>query len=259
VGLALQELEARVANLKRDASFVHASFSLRPYVFDVLDWNADKEKIETAKRFAAIKDSEASAIYGPLVVRLVAAFERYLRAFVQEAVIAWSGKAGTFDKLPTSLAERNIALTGKLLAAIENPRDYLNVDPMALVQHLSSCVPGKAGYRLSYEAFAVLVVGTTPDALEAIFRAVKIEEWWDSVAADQVLKTLLSSAKTSDAAKKAKLRLKELSKWRNNWAHGGDEEVTLNYDQLNGACDFVSAFSKSLDTQVKKRISAASL
>jgi hypothetical protein len=48
-------------------------------------------------------------------------------------------------------------------------------------------------------------------------------------------------------------RLKELSRWRNHLAHGGDE-IVITESQIRDAIDFVWAFSASLDAAVKKHL-----
>lgn len=53
---------------------------------------------------------------------------------------------------------------------------------------------------------------------------------------------------------RAKERLKELWRWRNQLAHGRDEEIALTESQLNEAISFIECFTSALDAAVKKRL-----
>ena len=53
------------------------------------------------------------------------------------------------------------------------------------------------------------------------------------------------------------VRLKKLSRWRNNWAHGGDEEVSLTFRELREQLEFLAVFGKVLDATVSSKISAS--
>src|SRR6185437_6761402 len=98
---ALQELDARIANLRSDAKFLSSALTLRPYVGSVVDWqNGEQNKLQIVKGFAACRDYEAARFYGPLLVRLIAEFERFLRTLIQEIVQAWAKKAKKFESLP---------------------------------------------------------------------------------------------------------------------------------------------------------------
>jgi hypothetical protein len=256
---ALDEFTARVANLRRDVNFISLAANFRPQVYRVLDREAEPEAIDLAERFADVKDSEVSAIYGPLVVRLSAIIERYLRALIEECVSAWAIKAGSSERVPATLANRNIVLTGRLLASSDQPRDHLKLDVPTLIKNLASCSGSRRDFVLNREAFSTLIIGITPETVEASLKAVKVGDCWDAICADPDLKRSLQKTRTVDAAKATKLRLKELSRWRNNWAHGGDEEISLTDQELLDACDFATYFVKALDTVVTTRIRMAQL
>ncbi|MGA8342635.1 MAG: hypothetical protein WB781_11930, partial [Candidatus Sulfotelmatobacter sp.] len=85
------------------------------------------------------KEARPEGIYGPLLVRLMAGFERYLRLLIVEGVEYRASSAKTFDDLSKKLVNRNLILTGRILANLENPRDYLSFSIEALVANLASC------------------------------------------------------------------------------------------------------------------------
>ena len=259
MGKSLQELIARVDNLRTDIEFIQKSYDFRPHVYKVLNRNGNPDSVVLAERFAQLKDTQAENIYGPLLVRLVAALERYLRGFLQEAVTAWVSKAKTFDRLPRSLINRNIILSGKLMANSDSPRDHISIDIPSLIRNLATCRGSSNDFQINLEAFSTLISGITPEMLESSFRTIKVEEWWNAVCSEPTLVKLAGSKKTTDVTKYAQRRLKDLSRWRNNWAHGGDEEIVLSAMELSNACDFVASFARSFDTTILKRISAATL
>jgi len=103
------------------------------------------------------------------------------------------------------------------------------------------------------------VVGVSPEVIESGLKLVRITNWWHAVASDKDLQRHLHCTRTSDAVKKAEAKLKELSRWRNNWAHGGDDEVSLTITELMEAVEFVGLFSKALDRAVTKQIQTRQL
>jgi hypothetical protein len=256
---ALEELSLRLVELKNDLSLLEYAFELRPRINQVLDFEKRGEVLELARKFGALAGNQPASFYGPMLIRLVASFERYLRSLMRETVEAWVKKAKTFDQLPEGLGERNLILSGRFIANSDFPREHLSIDLVALVDNLATCRTGSNDFKLNSSAFMTLITGVTPDVIENSLKAARITNWWNAVGADRALQTQLNSTRTSDTTKKAATRLKELSRWRNNWAHGGDDEVSLTNVELTGALEFLSVFSKALDVTVAKQIHANKL
>lgn len=85
-------------------------------------------------------------------------------------------------------------------------------------------------------------------------KAAGLAEWWDAVGASVKLSELLGTKKARDTGNRVQERLKELCRWRNQLAHGGDEEIALSEAQLIDSIHFVESFSEALSNILHKRL-----
>jgi hypothetical protein len=254
---ALDEFSLRMAEFQNDLLFLELAFELRPRIKQVLDFSRQGEVLDIAKEFSAIGGNQAASLYGPMLTRLVASFERYLRMLMRDAVEEWTKRAATFDQLPEGLGDRNLILSGRVIGKSDSQRDYLRIDPIAIVDNLATCRSGSSTYKMNHPVFMDLINGITLDVIDKSLKTARIRNWQNVVGADETLQSQLGTSRTSDTTKQMATRLKELSRWRNNWAHGGDNEVSLTCTEVRAAQDFLSAFSKALDLTVMKQIHAA--
>ncbi|MGE0876680.1 MAG: HEPN domain-containing protein [Burkholderiales bacterium] len=200
------------------------------------------------------RNSRIEGVLGPLLVRLLAAFERYARRMIEDAIAVHRDVARSYDDLTSHIRMRNTALTGTLLASIESPREHLALQFDSLISNLASCQSGSTTYHLNAQAFAAAVSGMNPSALERALANVGIREWWDELGADGGLVKVLGTRGARNTGKMARDRLEELWRWRNHLAHGGDEEVALSEHQLRDCLAFVRAFTVALDAVVFSRV-----
>lgn len=254
---ALDELKARIAEVKADLTFVALAAQLRPRIGDVVQWQAAGEVLGLVRQFINSKLSRTEGIYGPLLVRLLAAFERYLRLLIVQSVEHRASGAANYDELSNTLSQRNLILTGRILATVDAPRDHLTLDIESLIANLASCKRGSVAFRLNAQAFSAAVTGLNPRVIEKAFEYVDISGWWDGVGANAILAKHLQTRGARATGNRAYERLKELWRWRNHLAHGGDEEIALNESQLREAIDFVDSFSAALDVVVTKHLTRA--
>ncbi len=254
MGAALDELNTRIIELKADLTFVALAAQLRPRVGDVVQWAAVGEVLELVKQFMRAKSSRPEGVYGPLLIRLFAAFERYLRMLIIQSVEERASGVRTYDELPEMLSNRNLVLTGRVLAAIDAPRDYLTLNIESLIANLASCKRGSDSFRLNAQAFSATVTGASPGVIEKALENVDVAGWWDGVGGNSSLAKLLGTKGARATGDRARARLKELWRWRNHLAHGGDEEITVTESQLREAIDFVDCFSAALDSAVSKQL-----
>jgi hypothetical protein len=254
MGAALDELNARVSELKANVAFVVLANQLRPRIGGALNWQAGGEVLDLVKRFMNAKSTRPEGIHGALFVTLIAAFERYLRKLIMHCVDHRVAKAGSYNNLSATLIKRNLVLTGRVLAALDSPRDHMTMDVQALVANLAQCTPGSSTLRLNASAFSATVTGVNPSVIEKALEGVDVTEWWDAVGSSAPLAQLLGTKGARATGDRAKERLTEISRWRNNLAHGGDDEIALSEAQLNDAINFISRFSAALDSAVTKRL-----
>lgn len=249
----LEELNLAIAELKTDLTFVASAFYLRPRLSEIIDWDRSREAADLAQRFMNVKDARPEGIYGPLLVRLMAAFERYLRLLIGECVALRASTARSFDELPKKLVNRNLILTGRILASMETPRDYISFDLDALVQNLASCKAGSDSFILNAQVFSATVLSVNPIGIDKALESIDVTDCWDSLGSDPKLERVLGTRGARDTGTQAAERLKELSRWRNHVAHGGDG-IVISFVQLRDAMDFLGVFSVALDVAVKKQI-----
>lgn len=244
---ALEELRARLLDLEADLAFVSLASRLRPRLSDALDWNTTGDALQLARDFMNAKNARIEGLLGPLLVRLLAALERYTRKLVEESVELYASRFTNYDQLAQAIKTRNIVLTGTLLKFSESPREHLNLHLETLIANLASCQAGSTSYRLNPQAFGADVVGVGPLAIERALRNVGMKDWWDKLGAEPDLARTLGSKGARATGERAQARLEELWRWRNHLAHGGDDEVALTETQLRECLAFVEVFSTALD------------
>lgn len=243
----LDDLTAQVDGLRADLDFVRLASQLRPRLGSVVQWQAQGEETDLARRFMSARLSTPEGLYGSLFLRLVASFERYLRSTVAEIVIRRAAAAADYGDLADTLGNRNLVLTGRLLAGIDNPRDYLKVNTEELVENLASCKKGNTSFRLNPLAFSATVVGVSPTVVEKVLEHFDISGCWDKIGAGQGIAKLLGTKGARATGDQARERLKELARWRNHLAHGGDGDLVISESDLGQAIDFIRALSNALD------------
>jgi hypothetical protein len=250
----LDELNTRISELKADLEFVAIAAQLRPRLGAVVHWQAEGHELQLVRQFMGGRASRPEGLYGPLLIRLLAALERYLRMLIIQSVEQRASEAQSFDELPTVLGNRNVVLSGRVLAAAENPRDHLTMDTESLVANLATCRRGNKAFRLNAQAFSATVTGAGPNIVEKALESVDVSNWWDGIGGNLALAKLLGTKGARATGDRARERLKEIWRWRNHLAHGGDEETALSESQLREAVEFVSCFGNALDEVVKKRL-----
>ena len=254
VAAALDELNARITELRADLTFVALATQLRPRIGGFLQWQAAGEVLELARQFMEAKASRPEGLYGPLLVRLLAMFERYLRSLVAQCVERRQSQAPIYDNLSETIIRRNVVLTGRLFSTIDTPRDHLMLDIDSMISNLATCKRGNKLYRLNTKAFSATITGASPTAIDRALQCVDLSTCWDDVGGSTILAKQLQTKGARGTGEGARERLKELWRWRNHLAHCGDEEIALTDVQLRGAIDFVQSFSATLDVVVHKRL-----
>ena len=247
---ALDQLRAELLDIETDLAFVGLAVRLRPRLGRVMNWETPGEATELARRFVKTRDVRIEGILGPLLVRLLAAFERFIRGLMEETIAEHAAATLRYDQLAAHLKNRNTVLTGRLLASIESPREHLSVQVDSLVANLATCKAGNSKYQLNGQAFAAAVIGVAPGALEKVLANVGVRDWWDQVGEHNDLAGLLGTKGARATGKRARERLEELWRWRNHLAHGGYQDVALSESQLEECLGFIRAFTERLDAVV---------
>jgi hypothetical protein len=242
----LSEFEAQIDGLRADFDFVLLASQLRPRIGSILQWQAQGEGTELAKKFIKARPTGPEGVYGPLLVRLLACLEQYLRKAIASAVIRKAKQAGSYDGLAETLKNRNLVLTGRLLSSLDSPREYLTLNVDEVIENLASCKKGSLSFKLNASAFSATLAGVNPSVIEKALENIDVSNWWDKIGANSKISGLLGTTGHHATGSRVKDRLKELARWRNHLAHGGDGQIVISDSQLNDAIELVVAFAKNL-------------
>jgi len=250
-----EELTILIDEITTDADFVAVAAQLRPRLNGVVRWEGmGAEERGIVQSFLRIKESRPEGLYGPLLVRLLAAFERYVRTLIAWAAERRNGAASKYEDLSSTIVNRNRILTGRVLASAELP-DHLVFDIPALIENLATCKVG-GSFRLNTSVFSFGIAGCSPKHLDTAFEHVDIGDCWDSVGRDAQLISILGTKGARATAVGVKDKLKELSRLRNHLAHGGDGAPLVSETDLRDAIRFIAAFSKALEDLVLANVKA---
>lgn len=215
------------------------------------------EERTLVQSFLNIRHSRPEGLYGPLLIRLLAAFERFVRGLIVWTVDHHYNTVAKFDDLSAGIAQRNRQLTGKMLALSELP-DHLVFDIPLLIGNLATCKAGYTGaFRLNSVVFSSGIAGFSPKHLETALENIDVEDFWDFLGRDEKLIAILGTKGARQTGKEASERLKELSRLRNRLAHGGDGAPLVSEVQLRDAQAFIAALSKALEDLVLTKLKIA--
>ena len=246
---ALDEFRARTSDFEDELELVSLAARLRPRLGGVLNYDAKGEDLSLALQFVAHKNDRPEGILAALMVRLLAAFERFVRRRIAECVRTHQARAKTYDELPDHLRQRNMVLSGRALSMLDTAPDHLLIDSDQLLGALASCRPGAATFELSARAFEIAVTGASPEAVQRALESVGVKDWLDKVGADAHVAVTVETKPTQvrETAKRVKEELERLSRWRNNVAHAGDVEVLVDEGLLRKKIVFLSALAVAID------------
>jgi hypothetical protein len=251
---AIRELTARLDELTANLEFVAVSTSLRPRLAGALRWEQGGELIGLAQSFINAKESRAEGLYAAILLRALASFERFARLLVEDAIAQLAKKAHSYYQLSKHIRDRHTALTGRLLATIDEPRDYLTVNYESLIQNLVTCTDGNTSFKLNAIAFVASIISVGPNGLEKALKTVEISDWWDEIGAVKELQSNLGSSGNRNTGKAAGQRLQDLWRMRNIIAHAGDGEGTISDAYARDAIQFLRVFSAALAHVVNARL-----
>jgi hypothetical protein len=244
----LTELATQIEDLRADMEFVRLASQLRPRLGSILRWEAQGEETELAKRFISANSGTPESVYGPLLIRLLACLESYVRKMIAHAVIRKSKGAKSYDDIAETLGNRNLVLTGRVLATLDSPREYIKFNIEEMVDNLASCRRGASPFKLNAPAFCAQLASVNPSVIEKALENIDLTNWWDKIGANSSIASLLETKGSRATGARAKERLKELSRWRNHLAHGGEGQLVISESQLGEAIELVAAFGTALDS-----------
>jgi len=248
---ALSEFENRLDEILAAAKFVNRAFRLRPRIGSSIIWGGMENDLRTlVLGFLAQNMPVELEVMNSLLVRSVGCFERYIRAVAAEALSVQAALASTPGDLPDELRKRNLVLSARLLASLDSPKDHVVFDTRAVITNLARCENNQKPYQLNAVAFSSFIQSPSSDAVDKVLSSVGVNQIFESVGRYLPMQEMLNLNDTRTTNKRTVARLTEIIRWRNNLAHAGDDERSIDSDDLGHAIDFLRTLGRGIDEAV---------
>ena len=254
MGAARNELEVRLDETFAAAHFMDRAYRLRPRIGHAIRWDGPAHEVELLRAFLVDDLSREGEILSALYVRSVATFERYLRKVSSEIVEAKAASASTLGALPPDFKLRHLVLSARLLGSMDQPKDYISFNPQIVIERLAACERDALPYQLNTVSFSASLQSPTVEAIERLLATLGIKDIFESIGRSTTLQRLLEKHGTRATGNRVQERLGEIVRWRNNFAHGGDDERTVSLDEFDAVVKFLRAVAIEIDETVDKSI-----
>jgi hypothetical protein len=237
----IRTLDASVAELQQCLTFIERAAAARPRLGRALDWkSSDKGAISLAQEFIDEKDFETGQVALSIHVSAVGVFERFLRSLTS----AMCEHVGT-KKLSEKTVNANIALTGRLLATVNDPPDQMHVDYAKVIESLAGR-NAHGDFLLCAQAFSLQATNASPDTVERVFDGFGFNLNWDSLAKRADAASLLGTTGVRESSNELKNRLASMVRLRNRVAHGDERGATLTLEELKVSLRLIRSLAKAL-------------
>jgi hypothetical protein len=255
MGAALNEFEARLDEASSAAHFMNRAYRLRPRIGSSIRWDGPQQEVELLRSFMVEDTSREAEILAALLVRTVAAFERYIRKCCIEFVDKRAELASTARSLASDLKQRNLILSAKLLSSLDQPRDHISFSPATIVERLAACEKNSIPYELNGVSFTAFLQSPTVETLDKVFGSIGLKDLFERLGRSTPLQLLCETSGTRATSTRVKERITEIIRLRNNFAHAGDDERTLNIQKLDEMISFLRTVASDIDRAISDRIS----
>lgn len=252
MGVARNELEARLDEVFAAARFSDRAYRLRPRIGNAIRWDGPHQEVELLRAFMVDDVSREQEIFSALLIRAVAAFERFVRRACSEVVQMRAAAATTPGTLPESLRRRNLILSARLISSLDNPREHISFDPRIMIENLAACESDSVPYRLNEVAFSSFLQSPTPEALGRLFDGIGVKDLFERLGGSTALQTLLTVRGPRATSVRIQERLGEILRWRNNMAHAGDDERSISLLDLEGVISFIRTLTREVDQALEQ-------
>ncbi|HUT59031.1 MAG TPA: hypothetical protein VNA25_14375 [Phycisphaerae bacterium] len=249
--------QAAVGEVLLNVEFIESAATLRPRLGGYLAWNTVDEDAKKLLRSFMGARCDASTSYEGLFVRLVGAFEEFMRRIVRDAVVAINDSKATFERIREGLRNRNRNCVGQALTTVFEPVDFHRLDFDRLCRELGTCVPEAEGVTLSADAFGIAVRGIAADRIESAFNLLGAKLDWDKLAESEDLKEALGTRRPRETARAAKERLQTIQSRRNGYAHTGIGGLAISAQDVRAAAAFFSGLAAALKGRMERAVAEA--
>lgn len=230
--LAFTELQASVDEIRSHVRFAAIAIRLRPRLRSAIVWDGMDSELQTIVKLFLTNQCQSSVSLEGLLVRLVAAFEAFVRRIVRDSIIFINSQSVPYDQLDITFRKRNRRNAGNALRTIMDPSEHFNLDFDTLCAELGTCVPESRAARLSGEAFSMMVGNIRAESIEKALSMLAVRVDWDRIGRNGDLQRAVNSSGTRKTAKAIKDLLADAQKRRNVLAHAGLGGAELDADWL---------------------------
>jgi hypothetical protein len=252
---ALSELETRLDEVHAAARFMNRAYRLKPRIGHAIRWDGPRDEVELLRTIMVDDDSREGEILSALVIRAVAAFERFVRRACSEVVEIRAQTATVAGKLPPDLHQRNLVLSARLLGTLDSPKDHISFNPKTIVSNLAICDSDNAQFELNTVAFTAFLESPTVQSVDKSFSNTGLTEVFEELGRFAPLQQFFNTRGTAETRKRTTDKLTDIVRWRNNLAHAGDDERTIDIDQLDKIVEFLRILCRGLDAIANSRAS----
>jgi hypothetical protein len=256
---ALSELEARLDEVYAAAHFMDRAYRLKPRVGHVVRWDGPTREVDLVRAFIVDDTSREEEILSALVIRAVAALERFVRQACSEVVEIRARSATTAGKLPVELHQRNLVLSAKLLGTLDSPKDHISFNPKAIVSNLATCDLNGVSFELNTVAFTAFLESPTVKSVEKSFSNTGLTTVFEDLGRFAPMQQFLNTQGTTETRKRTVDTLTDVIRWRNNLAHAGDDERTININELDRIIEFFRIMGRGIDAIIVNEQTAGTI
>lgn len=189
-----------------------------------------------AQRALQSRIPDLGMIYNGLFIQSCAAFEDFMRDFIEMIGLCSQNKYENYDDLPEPLKTRNVIATGKLLSNYGDKPKGRPIDFNIIIKSIGTCIEGSKSYQLNAEAFSSSIKNCSSEALRNYFSYVGFSgNIWDKVSKRKNIKRIFKSKGTRETRKLLFEKIDEIVGERNKIAHSVGRY--LNSGELDIALD----------------------
>lgn len=256
---ALGDLELRLDEVLAGAHFMDRAYRLRPRIGKAIRWDGPRDEVDLIQSFIADAKSREAEIHIALLIRTIAALERFVRKLSEETIEIRAILATDAKQIPDELKKRNIIASAKLLSTLDQPKDHISFDPQVVIANLGACEVHSGPFPLNAVAFSSFLQSPTVQGVERVLEGIGCKDIFYSVGKYSPLQQHLNTKGQAATTKRIVERLTDIVRWRNNAAHGGDNERALDVKELDSIIEFVRMLSRGLAEAVGQSISSVTI
>ena len=78
---------------------------------------------------------------------------------MEHALTSMEKSIARYDQIPQAIQNHHTKLSGRALASLDDPRDYLSIEPTTIIANLAACMSGKETFRFNTAAFVYRDIG----------------------------------------------------------------------------------------------------